>query len=197
MISDAVEKFTVRPDGRIVSQEPILTLQYDTRNEERRTLSLAGEQFPCYVVKRRSKLGGVWGHKFRVYFTNGGQEVAGIGFHSIPPRIEIDLVRDNRKHKIKTHNTVRQHDASGGLGRLYWKGASMLAPEKGAWKLRSTKGLVLLVTADDTQGGGLISLYKKGLDENAIEELVLLGIAQIEEHIRLSRIYTKTVALTS
>ncbi|KAH7231206.1 hypothetical protein BKA59DRAFT_497729 [Fusarium tricinctum] len=197
MVSDPVEKFIVRPDGRIIPQEPVSTLQYDTRNEERCTISVAGEQLPCYVVKRRSKLRGAWGHKFQVYSTNRGQEVACINFHSILPRIEIDLVRGNRKVRIKTYNSVRQYDASGGLGRVYWKGMSILSRGKASWNLRNTNGLVLLVTADDIRGGGIISLCKKGLDEGAIEELVLIGIAQIEEYNRLSRGYIRTAAVAS
>lgn len=189
------EKFIVRPDGRIISQEPILILQYDPTNEEQRTLRVVGEQHPLYVVNRRAKLGGVWGHKFEVYSTNRGRDVATIDFHSIPPRIEIDLVRDNRKLKIKTNNTVCQHVVPGGLDRLYWQAINALACRRASWKVRNTKGLVLLVMADDTRSGGVISLYKKGLEENVIEELLVIGIAQIEEYHRLSRAISRNVVM--
>ncbi|CAG7556369.1 unnamed protein product [Fusarium equiseti] len=195
MKSDPDEKFIVRPDGRIISQEPILMLQYYSTSEEQRTLRVAGEQHPLYVVNRRAKLGGIWGHTFEVCSTNRGRDVASIDFHSIPPRIEIDLVRDNRKLKIKTNNTVCQHVVPGGLDRLYWQGTNTLACGRGSWKVRNTKGLVLLVTADDTRSGGVISLYSKGLDENVIEELVVIGIAQIEEYHRLSRAISRNVVM--
>jgi hypothetical protein len=84
MKSNPDEKFIVRLDGRIISQEPILMLQYYSTSEEQRTLRVAGEQHPLYVVNRRAKLGGIWGHKFEVCSTNRGRDVASIDFHSIP-----------------------------------------------------------------------------------------------------------------
>lgn len=139
--------------------------------------------------------GSVWGHGFQVYSTNK-EEVTCIDFHSISPGIEIDFVRDDRKIRIEFCNTVGQYDASGGVGSVQWKGIRILFCGKASRKFRNTKCLVSSVTSDETQSGGLISLYKKGLDEDAIEELVIVAIDQIEGCNRLSRSYLRTVTET-
>ncbi|KPA38431.1 hypothetical protein FLAG1_08739 [Fusarium langsethiae] len=69
MAAGPVVKFTVRPDGRIITHEPTLTLQYDKWAEEMQTLSIPGENPPRYAVKRVTKFGGARGHKFEVYST--------------------------------------------------------------------------------------------------------------------------------
>jgi hypothetical protein len=187
----------VTPDGQIISGEPVLTLQYNTQAEHERTLNVTGEQIPRYVIKRIAKLG-AWGDKCEVYSTSdGGQKVASIDFHSIPPRIEVDFVKDTRKIKIKTSN-VRQFDALGGLGRLHWKPTGMVAYGKASWELRSDTKLVLLVTINDNQTNGVISLYKEKVDGKVMEELVVVGIAQIDEYkklLRVSKISAATVLL--
>ena len=78
---------------------------------------------------------------------------------------------------------------------MYWKAINTLACKGASWKVRNTKGLVLLVTADDTRSGGVISLYRKGLDESVVEELVVIGIAQIEEYHRVSRAISRNVVM--
>ncbi|WXC58386.1 hypothetical protein SNK03_004284 [Fusarium graminearum] len=194
MGADPTVKFTVRPDGRIVTHEPTLTLQYDKWAEEMQTLRVPGEHLPRYAIKRVTKFGGARGHKFEVYSTTDRvQKVACIKHHSMPPRIQINMVRADHKLKIKTHDSSRQYDAAGGLGRLYWKSADM----KACWKLKNNKGLVLLVTIDEARTGGILSIYKKNLEKEVIEELLAVGVAQIEDYNRISRASKKSVGTTS
>ncbi|CEI60033.1 hypothetical protein FVEN_g8171 [Fusarium venenatum] len=184
MGADSLVKFAVRPDGRIITHEPTLTLQYDKWAEEMQTLSVPGEHLPRYAIKRLTKCGGARGHKFEVYSTTDKvQRIACIKQQSMPPRIQINLTQADYKLKIKTHDSSRQYDAAGGLGRLYWKSTST----KACWKLKNNKGLVLLVTIDESKTNGIISIYKKHLENEVIEELLAVAVAQIEDYNRITR----------
>ncbi|KAM0492511.1 hypothetical protein ACHAP8_009866 [Fusarium lateritium] len=184
MTADPIVKFAVRPDGRIITHEPTLTLQYDKWTEEMQTISVPGEQIPRYAIKRLTKFGGARGHKFEVYSTTDKvQRIACIKHHSMPPRIQINMTQADNKLKIKTHDSSRQYDVAGGLGRLYWKSTS----KEACWKLKNNKGLVLLVTIDESNTNGIISIYKKHLENEAIEELLAVGVAQIEDYNRITR----------
>ncbi|KAG8670887.1 hypothetical protein FPOAC2_04193 [Fusarium poae] len=184
MTIDPLVKFAVRPDGRIITHEPTLTLQYDKWADEMQTLSIPGEHLPRYAIKRVTKFGGARGHKFEVYSTTDKvQRIASIKHHSMPPRIEINMSKTDHKVKIKTHDTSRQYDAAGGLGRLCWKSTG----SKACWKLKNDKGLVLLVTIDESKTSGIISIYKKQLEKEVIEELLAVAVAQIEDYNRISK----------
>ncbi|KAL6918539.1 hypothetical protein ACHAPO_008459 [Fusarium lateritium] len=184
MTADPIVKFAVRPDGRIITHEPTLTLQYDKWTEEMQTLSVPGEQIPRYAIKRLTKFGGARGHKFEVYSTTDKvQRIACIKHHFMPPRIQINMTQADHKLKIKTHDSSRQYDAAGGLGRLYWKSTGT----KVCWKLKNNKGLILLVTINESKTNGIISIYKKHLENEVIEELLAVGVAQIEDYNRITR----------
>ncbi|GKU09077.1 unnamed protein product, partial [Fusarium langsethiae] len=58
---------------------------------------------------------------------------------------------------------------------------------KACWKLKNNKGLVLLVTIDETRTSGILSIYEKNLEKEAMEELLAVGIAQIQDYNRISR----------
>ncbi|KAF3030343.1 hypothetical protein E8E12_000926 [Didymella heteroderae] len=81
----------------------------------------------------------------------------------------------------------RKVDASGGLGCLHWKGTGMKVYGEASWELRDDKDLIMSVQVDDKQSNGVISLWKDSLDDETEEELVLVGIAQIEEYKRMLR----------
>ncbi|KAI1070347.1 hypothetical protein LB507_010378 [Fusarium sp. FIESC RH6] len=195
-----LEKFIVRVDATPeVSPEPILSFQYSTEADHERTVSVAGAPAPAYVIKRKAKLGGVYGDECQVFTTaDGGRQVASIDFHTFPPRIEIDLLQDAadaRKIKIKTYKTKREYEASSILGVLYWKATGMAAYGKASWELRSDSDLVLQVSVDDTQSNGIIKLFKEKLNDQIIEELLIVGMSQIEEYKRMIRLGKTSAAM--
>ncbi|KAH7174885.1 uncharacterized protein B0J16DRAFT_349312 [Fusarium flagelliforme] len=192
-----LEKFIVRVDATPEdSPEPVLSLQYSTEADHERTVSVAGAPAPAYVIKRKTKLGGVYGDECEVFTTaDGGRQVASIDFHTFPPRIEIDLIQDARKIKIKTYKSKREYEASSGLGLLYWKGTGMVAYGKASWELRSDSDLVLQVSVDDTQNNGIINLFKDKLNDGVIEELLVVGMSQIEEYKRMIRLGKRSAAM--
>ncbi|KAJ4007685.1 hypothetical protein NW752_010354 [Fusarium irregulare] len=195
-----LEKFIVRVDATSeVSPEPILSFQYSTEADHERTVSVAGALAPAYVIKRKAKLGGVYGDECQVFTTaDGGRQVASIDFHTFPPRIEIDLLQDAadaRKIKIKTYKTKREYEASSVLGVLYWKATGMVAYGKASWELRSDSDLVLQVSVDDTQSNGIIKLFKEKLNDQIIEELLVVGMSQIEEYKRMIRLGKTSAAM--
>ena len=195
-----LEKFIVRVDATPeVSPEPVLALQYNTEPDHERTVSVAGAATPAYVIKRKAKLGGVYGDECQVFATaDGGRQVASIDFHTFPPRIEIDLLQDTadaRKIKIKTYKTNREYETSSVLGVLYWKATGMAAYGKASWELRSDSDLVLQVSVDDTQSNGIIKLFKEKLNDQMIEELLIVGMSQIEEYKRMIRLGKTSAAM--
>jgi hypothetical protein len=81
----------------------------------------------------------------------------------------------------------RKFDASGGLGMLHWKGTGMEVAGAASWELRDETSLVMVVEIDRTQTNGVVSVWREGLDAQTVEELVVVGIAQIEEYKRMLR----------
>jgi hypothetical protein len=56
-----------------------------------------------------------------------------------------------------------------------------------SWELRDETSLVMVVDIDQTQTNGRISVWRETLDEQTTEELVVVGLAQIEEYKRMLR----------
>jgi hypothetical protein len=56
-----------------------------------------------------------------------------------------------------------------------------------SWELRDETSLVMAVVIDDKQANGVISLWRQDLDAETAEELVVAGIAKIEEYKRMIR----------
>lgn len=65
---------------------------------------------------------------------------------------------------------------SGGSGELHCKGTGIRP-----WELRDGMGLLLASEIDDRQANGSITLWRNGLGDKAGEDLVVVGISQIEE----------------
>ena len=63
-----------------------------------------------------------------------------------------------------------------------------------SWELRDETSLVMVVEIDQTQTNGRISVWREKLDGQTMEELVVVGIAQIEEYKRMLR-QSKTSAV--
>jgi hypothetical protein len=76
----------------------------------------------------------------------------------------------------------RTFKPSGGrLGALTWKGTGMEVAGKASWELRDEKSLVMVVSVDSEQVSGWVELWREGLDPQTVEELVVVGVSQIEE----------------
>ncbi|KAF5228409.1 hypothetical protein FAUST_11101 [Fusarium austroamericanum] len=193
-----VEKFIVRdtttPDSQMPPPEHALKLEYCVHAEHERTLTVVRDQLTRYVIKRIAKLGGAWGDVCHIYSpADGGREVGSLDFRSIPPSIEIVLARDGRKRKIKTLPAVREYEALSGVGPLHWKPIGMEPYGSASWELRSSTDLILVASINGNQTRGYISLFKKGLEEVVIEELLVVGIAQIEEYKRFLRVCKRSL----
>ena len=138
---------------------------------------------PRYVVTRKSIMG-PWGSKCSVTVpTNSDQEIALIDFHTFHYDIKFPL----RDHYIDISTAKRRFDASGGLGELHWKATGMQVAGAASWELRDETSLVMVVDIDQTQTNGRISVWRETLDEQTTEELVVVGLAQIEEYKRMLR----------
>jgi hypothetical protein len=183
-----MEKFIVRgeppsPDPLRTSSQSTLSLNYSALAEHRRILSAPGEHMPRYAVTRKSIMG-AWGSKCSVTVpTNSDQEIALIDFHTFHYDIKFPL----RDHRIDISTAKRRFDASGGLGELYWKATGMQVAGAASWELRDETSLVMVVDIDQTQTNGKISVWRETLDEQTMEELVVVGVAQIEEYKRMLR----------
>ncbi|CAN9148336.1 unnamed protein product [Alternaria alternata] len=183
-----MEKFIVRgeppiPDPLGTSSQPTLFLNYSALAEHRRILSAPGEHMPRYAVTRKSIMG-AWGSKCSVTVpTNSDQEIALIDFHTFHYDIKFPL----RDHRIEISTAKRRFDASGGLGELHWKATGMQVAGAASWELRDETSLVMVVDIDQTQTNGRISVWRETLDEQTMEDLVVVGLAQIEEYKRMLR----------
>lgn len=190
MAPNWLDKFIVRedctPDSRRDTERAALEVHYTALADHRRILGVQGDKVPRYEVKRRAILG-AWGDKCYVTSpVNGDTEVATIDFHTFPSqRTEIHFPRRNHEIKIKT--SERHYDSEHGLGRLHWKGTGMVPYGKASWELRDESSLLMSVTIDDFQVNGVISLWRDDLDAVVVEELVVVGISQIESHKTLIR----------
>ena len=183
-----MEKFIVRgeppsPDPLRTSSQSTLSLNYSALAEHRRILSVPGEHMPRYVVTRKSIMGEC-GSKCSVTVpTNSDLEIALIDFHTFHYDIKFPL----RDHRIEISTAKRRFDASGGLGELHWEATGMQVAGAASWELRDETSLVMVVDIDQTQTNGRISVWRETLDEQTMEELVVVGIAQIEEYKRMLR----------
>ncbi|CAI4215653.1 unnamed protein product [Parascedosporium putredinis] len=63
----------------------------------------------------------------------------------------------------------------------------MVAYGKASWELRDKSDLVMSVIIDDDHINGVISLWKQDIGPETVEELVVIGIAKLEEYKRLMR----------
>ena len=127
---------------------------------------------------------GAWGSKCSVTVpSNSDQEIALIDFHTFHYDIKFPL----RDHRIEISTAKRRFDASGGLGELHWKATGMQIAGAASWELRDETSLVMVVEIDQTQTNGRISVWREKLDDQTMEELVVVGVAQIEEYKRMLR----------
>lgn len=183
-----LEKFIVRgeppiPDARRETDEPILKLQYTDMGDHRRILTIEGGKTTLYEIKRQAKLG-AWGSKCLVTSpVDGDHEVALIDYHTFHYKIDM-LARD---HRIDIRSSKRTYESSGGLGELHWKGTGMRAYGEASWELRDETSLLLAAEIDNRQSNGSITLWRNDLDAETVEELVVVGISQIEEYKRMLR----------
>ncbi|RSL75662.1 hypothetical protein BHE90_013854 [Fusarium euwallaceae] len=184
-----LEKHIVRndptPDPRRSKEQPAIEVHYTSLMGHRRILGLQGDTIPRWEVKRRAILG-AWGDK--CYVTSpaeGDREVAMIDFHAFPPKNEIEFPQ--RDHEIIIKASDQAYESSGGLGRLHWKSTGMIAYGRASWELRSESEMVLSVTIDDHQVNGVIGIWKDGLDAETVEELVVVGISQLEDYKKMLR----------
>jgi hypothetical protein len=185
-----LEKFIVRedatPDPRRSAEQPNLEIHYTAVADHRRILGVQGDKTPRYEVKRQAILG-AWGSKLNITSpANADKEVATIDFHSVPKSF-VDIQFPNRNHHINISTSKQRMDASGGLGELHWKGTGMKVYGQASWELRDETSLVMAVVIDDKQANGVISLWRQDLDAETAEELVVAGIAKIEEYKRMIR----------
>lgn len=65
---------------------------------------------------------------------------------------------------------------------------------KGSWELRDETSLVMAVTIDDYQVNGVITIWRKDLDAETVEELVVVGIAKIEDYKHTLRASKRSLA---
>lgn len=184
-----LEKFIVRedatPDAQRRSDQPSLELHYTAISDHRRILSARSDSSPRYQIERKATAG-VWGSKIYISPPDGGEEVATIDFHSLSrPRIEIEFPQ--RHHQITISLSKRKVDVGGGLGSLHWRGTGMKAYGEASWELRDDRDLVMAVEINDKQTNGVISLWRDGLTADTEAELVVVGVAQIEEYKRMLR----------
>ena len=184
-----LEKFIVRedpsPDVRRTSDKPILKLEYHSVADRRRTLTVEGETTPLYEATRQPVLG-AWGSKIHVTApAQGDKEIALIQYSTFSYQIKF-LARAD--HRIDMSYGKRAFRASGsGLGTLTWKGTGMEVAGAASWELRDGTDLVMVVSVNATQASGWVTLWKEGLDAQTVEELVVVGVSQIEEYKRMLR----------
>ncbi|KAJ4316589.1 hypothetical protein N0V84_007786 [Fusarium piperis] len=184
-----LEKHIVRadptPDPRRAKEQPALEIHYTVLMGHRRILGVQGDTIPRYEVKRKAILR-AWGDKCYVTSpVDGGREVAMIDFHAFPPKTEIQF--PPRNHEVIIKATENYYDSSSGLGRLHWKSTGMVAYGRASWELRDESNMVMSVTIDDNQVNGTICLWRDDLDPETLEELVVVGISQIEDYKKMIR----------
>ncbi|KAJ4991631.1 hypothetical protein SVAN01_02746 [Stagonosporopsis vannaccii] len=197
-----LEKFIVRadttPDPLLASGQPVQEFHYTVIADHRRTVSKQGDTVPRYEVTRRAILG-AWGNKCTVTSpAAGGKEIAVLDFHAIPrnyTQIAFSPDSGHGERSIAIHTTDPHFEAGGGLGRLHWKDTGMVAYGAASWELRDETSMLLSVSIDGHQANGVLGLWRDGLHEDTLEELVVVGIARIEAYKRLLR-ESKTAAMT-
>jgi len=185
-----LDRFIVRSDSpptldaRRGTDTPVLKLKYSSLAEHRRVLTVDGEKTPLYEIKRQSILG-AWGSKIHVTSPlNSDQEVALIDYHMFSLTIDFPL---RKRHRIEISTSKQKVAVSGGLGELHWKGTGMEVAGAASWELRDETSLIMVAQVDHQQVGGWIMLWREGLDAQTVEELVVVGVAQIEGYERMIR----------
>jgi hypothetical protein len=183
-----LERFIVREDPspdprRTSSEKPTLKLQYQSLADHRRILTIDGEktETPLYEVTREAVLG-AWGSKCSI--TANDKEVAVIQYNTFSYQIKFPARND---HRIDMSYGKRTFSASGGSGTLTWKGTGTEVAGAASWELRDESSLVMVVEIDQTQANGWVALWKEGLDALTVEELIVVGVSQIEEYKRMLR----------
>lgn len=180
------ERFITRedttPDPRRTSETPVLKFNYVARNNYRRTLTAEGEKTPYYEIQRQARFGGR-GSKVHVMSNAHGEDpIAIIDFHTFHMMVEFQ----KRQHTLKLE-TPRFVNPGSGLGSLHLKFTGGRAYGYMSWEFRDDSSLVMSVEIDDGQVNGLIALWREKLDPETVEDLILVGIAQIEEYKRMLR----------
>jgi hypothetical protein len=132
-------------------------------------------------VTREAVLG-AWGSQCSI--TANDKEVAVIQYNTFSYQIKFPARND---HRIDMSYGKRTFSASGGSGTLTWKGTGMKMAGAASWELRDESSLVMVVEIDQTQANGWVALWKEGLDAMTVEELVVVGVSQIEEYKRMLR----------
>ncbi|KAH7016027.1 uncharacterized protein B0I36DRAFT_425515 [Microdochium trichocladiopsis] len=208
-----MEKFITRadvtPDARLSSgARPAVEVHYTAlTGGHRRILRVAGDTTPQWQVERQAKLG-AWGSKCIVTRTGRGDKETGesasegttlatIDFHTFSTKPYIEIERTQQRDIVKLYINTQEFDASecsrGKLGMLCRKdtGAPMKLYAGASWEMRETgvaDGLVMSAAIDDSQSNGSIRIWRAGLDEHAIEQLIIVAIGQIEHHKYLTRV---------
>ncbi|KAH7035720.1 uncharacterized protein B0I36DRAFT_238403 [Microdochium trichocladiopsis] len=195
-----LEKFIVyadaTPDPRIARGDHAATeVRYSViPNSNRRILRIQGDTGPRWQVERQAVLG-AWGRKCVVSRSEGAiEKIAVIDFHTFPRayieiEVEPHLQADQKPREIKVYLKDQQFDASdcsgGKLGMLRRKETGGKAYGAASWEMRESDeadGLVMSVAVDSTQANGTIGIWREGLGPRTIEELVLVGVSQIEQY---------------
>jgi hypothetical protein len=183
-------KFIVREDA---SPDPVRTsssskatlkLQYTSLSDHKRTLTPEGSQTPLYEITRKSVLG-AWGSKCLITAPgDNDKEVAVIAFHTFSYEIKFPA---RNGYKIDMSYGKRTFGDGGKLGALTWKGTGMEVAGAASWELRDESSLVMAVSVNQNQANGCVELWREGLDPQTVEELLVVGVAQIEEYKRMLR----------
>ncbi|KAH7323245.1 hypothetical protein B0I35DRAFT_500121 [Stachybotrys elegans] len=185
-----LEKHIVRedpsPDPRRGKEQPVFEFKYSDVEAHHRVLTVEGEATPRYDVTRRSILI-AFGDKITVTSPiNGGETVAVIDFHTLPsPRTVIEFPQ--RRQEITVKMSTPEYESLGGLGRLRWKGTGMALLSSASWELRDQQELIMSVAVDAQRINAMICLWRSGLSAETIEELVIVGISQVEGYKRMIR----------
>ncbi|KAL0935842.1 uncharacterized protein CTRU02_208056 [Colletotrichum truncatum] len=179
------------PDPLRSKAEPVLKMHYTALRSNRRILGVEGDTKPRYEGKRNEIIG-TWGSK--IYVTapaEGNREVCMLDFHLTRNSVEFKQ-RDGYELNVKAES----YESKLGLGRLTFKAANMVPYGRADWELRSESELIASVEIDDHQVEGLICIWKDGLDALTTEELIMVGLSQIEQYKKMLR-HAKSSGLTA
>ncbi|KXJ89955.1 hypothetical protein Micbo1qcDRAFT_205580 [Microdochium bolleyi] len=213
-----MEKFITRvdvtPDARLTSgARPAVEVHYDALDDgHRRILRVEGCTTPQWQVERQAKLG-AWGSKCIVTRTSRvdketgeaaseGATLATIDFHTFSTKPYIEIERTQQRDVVKLYINTQEFDASecsrGTLGMLRRKDtdARMRVYAGASWEMREegvADGLVMSTVIDDSQSNASIRIWRAGLDEHTIEQIILVAIGQIEHHKYLTRVSKRSL----
>ncbi|KAH7024510.1 uncharacterized protein B0I36DRAFT_415915 [Microdochium trichocladiopsis] len=214
-----MEKFITRedvsPDPRRSSGErPAVDVHYTAlHGGHKRILGMQGDTEPRWV-----SVLGAWGSKVKVTRGAGGDDgkkdqgtkLAVIDFHNLTlhPHIELDRP-DYGVTKVSLMDG--QFDASecsdGALGILRRKETGSAYNGAATWEMRTfdpsldaaaaaaASELIVSASIDAGQLNGVISIWRAGLSEEAIEQLVLVAVSQIEYIKFITRISQRSAVM--